>query len=456
MPEFLSPKTPERRKPLFREGQKVAVLRSNGELQSNWVVVSYDSIHQKYLVSDNEQPKVGRMSKLQSEEKLLEAQRLYRQQFEADNESSGIYMSEDSRLAKEAEIEERFRKAEEEFANIQLEEISEQEAAAIMDKVEIHGDEFAGEFLTTDKLVDAGLAPKFRLQVGELLLLFSSCPYEITDQRLAVMAYVKNGDALVARSYYLSNSHGVWRYLPEYLFNEEDKKINWYGKGYDEISITLPAALQIALARLSFESLLAQPDNAEFLLAGTAKKIKMTRKIDSNPPTYYGQIDKNPEEIGSKIEAALPSSPNETIWRIEKASPESMRVKNPEDEPEFSRLISSAQQKSANYGMVIMEVFLSKNGQYRYLFCRDGENRAWIGGIENDSPYQPVGLRKNWIKAGDLVTSAYDYASQAGGYGNYDKTNGHYVDMFKKYLSKVKLIRQYLESVENREIKNPD
>lgn len=452
MPEFLRAKTPETPKPLFREGQRVAVKRSDGSLETNWVVDVYDNVRGKYLVRENKQSQDKPIAKLQSEAQLLEAERLYRQRQIRENESSVIFMSQDSRIVEQAEIQERFRQAEEEFANIKLEEISERESAEIMDQVEIHGDEFAGEFLTAEKLAAAGLAPRFRVRIGELLLWFSSQPYKIIDDRLAIMAYVRQGEILVARSYYLSNSHGVWRYLPEYLYNESEKEIDWYGKGYDEISITLPAALQIALARLSFDSRPAQPESAEAVFAGTAKKINGMRKIDSDPPTYYGQVEANPKDIGSKIEAPPPIDINQTIIGKEKVRPERMRIKNFEDEPEFSRLIASAEQKSSVYGTITLEVFLSHNGQYRYLFCRDRENRAWIGGIENDSPYQPVGLRKNWIRTGDLTISAYDYISQAGGYGNHGKTSGNYIDMFDKYVSKIKIIKRYLESVENREI----
>jgi len=448
MAEFAPKKTPESKRLLFKEGQQVAVVRHSGALESDWEVMAYDTIKNKYLVGKKGADEDKTMVKLQTEEQLLAAQRLYQEQSAAAIAAAGIFMSEDSKLVRQSEIAERFRQAEEEFANIKLEDISDEESAALMRQVEIHGDEFAGELLTAEKLSAADLGPRFRVRIGELLFWFSSRPYEITGDRLAVMAYVQQDDRLVARSFYLSNSHGVWKYLPEYLYNETDKKINWYGKGYDEISITLPAALQIALARLSADSRPSEPENAEAVFAGTAKKIGSHSRYDANPPTYYAQVEAKPREIGSKIEAELPVE--RTIMFRKKARPESMRVKNAMDEPEFSRLIAAARQQSAIYGTITLEVFLSRNGQYRYLFCRDEENRAWIGGIENDSPYQPVGLRKNWIKAGDLCTSAYEYKSQEGGYGNYDKTKGNYVDMFDKYLSRVDIIKRYLASVRER------
>jgi hypothetical protein len=54
-----------------------------------------------------------------------------------------------------------------------------------------------------------------------------------------------------------------------------------------------------------------------------------------------------------------------------------------------------------------------------------------------------LGVRQNWIDAGDIDTPVDEYRSQDGGYG-VEVGRGQYVDMFPKYLSKIPLISDYI------------
>ena len=70
------------------------------------------------------------------------------------------------------------------------------------------------------------------------------------------MAYVKlkdksdrPGDFYVARSFYRSNSHGIWRYIPDYMMNNWDE-VTTYGKGFDAKSLNLPFGVQMALTEI--------------------------------------------------------------------------------------------------------------------------------------------------------------------------------------------------------------
>ncbi len=92
------------------------------------------------------------------------------------------------------------------------------------------------------------------------------------------------------------------------------------------------------------------------------------------------------------------------------------------------------------------------------MFCRDKNNRAWIGGIENNSPIRTIGLRERWISGGDLTTPAYEYSQMIKDedvlYANQNMRKGKYVDMFEQYLSKAPIIQDYLASQKVAKDKN--
>ena len=115
-----------------------------------------------------------------------------------------------------------------------------------------------------------------------------------------------------------------------------------------------------------------------------------------------------------------------------------------EYEPDFLKTVETFKQQSAISEEVTIEVIPSKNGQLQYLFCRDSDNYAWIGQIENLSQIKSTGLRQQWVDGGDLVTTRWQYRKEAGGFGSQrHPTHSHYVDMFPKYLSKMPVIKDY-------------
>ncbi len=309
--------------------------------------------------------------------------------------------------------------------NFKIETIDETLANEIFKKVKIEGDDLNGKKLTPEVLRSEGLLPKYKITIGETVYFFTSNGYNLTDSRIGVLAYVKKGDEIVVRSYYRSNSQGVWRYLPNYTV-DKDGDIDWYGKGYGEESITLPISIQESLTRITSEGIFDVKD-PDLVFVGTAKK-------HGKRNDYYEEIESEPKKIDGNFYS-----------RDKKISPENMRINN-ESSPDFSNRISAWKQKSNLYGEYSIEVFSSKDGKLKYMFCRDSKGRAWIGGIEDDSELQSTGLKKSWINGGDLTTPAYEYKSQDGGYGNRKLSKSGYVDMFENYLSKSPLIQEYLKS----------
>ncbi len=302
-----------------------------------------------------------------------------------------------------------------------------------MDKVELRNDPFNGASLTKENLQQAGLAPIQKVQINNTDVWLSK-PYVLGHGRIAVIGYVEDNGKLVARSFYRSNSQGVWRYMPSYLAS--GGHLDWYGKGHSEESVTLPIALQKALSTMKQTPISVQ--NPEAIFAGTAKDIALRARRDPNI-SYIIDVQKE----GTRLAGSFYKDAG-------KVPPEKITFTNPQEKPDFTKpIIAKWEQQTALYGRVTTEVIPSADGKFFYMFCRGTKGRAWIGGIEKDGNMTSHGIRENWIKGGDLTTPPDEYRSQTHGYGNNAKPNqkyGEYVDMFDNYLSKVPIIRDYLST----------
>lgn len=306
-------------------------------------------------------------------------------------------------------------------------EINATEVAMLMNQVEIHGDVFNGKKLTKEILVAEGLSPRYRVQIGDSIVWFSSTPYNLNGNRIAVVAYVQSGDKAVARSYYRSNSAGVWRYLPQY--EAIGGNIHWFSKGHGEDSLSLPFELQRALAEISqSDSPVLEVSDPDFILAGTARNI-------AENTTYEAEVSVVPIKLPGNFYTGDP---------LKKIDPESLKFENEQASPDFQNLVSSWKQYSDLYGEVTVEIFASRDKQFHYMFCQDGRGRVWVAAVESSGPIVSTGLKEHWVDAGSLTTPAYEYYSQDDNYGNNKLTSGRYVDMYAKYLSRTPVVQEYL------------
>ncbi len=310
-----------------------------------------------------------------------------------------------------------------------IEVLSDEESRTIFNIAEIHGDEFNGKMLTKEILQSEDLLPKYKAELDGSLIWFSSNVFEISDSRIAVIAYVRKGLSIVARSYYRSNSQGIWRYLPTCSV-DDNGEIARYNKGFGEESITLPISIQKVLAEITEDSpVLKLKHNSDLILAGT------TRNALSRA-TYTKIIETRPIKL------------NADLYQVEgKVSPERMHLSE-EQSPNFAKRLTSWKQDTDIYGTVYIDVFASNDGKLKFMFCNDSLGRAWIANVEDDSEIQTTGLKKNWVHAGDLTTPAYEYLEMSHGYGNTDMISGYYVDMYQNYLSKMDVIKEYKEWLE--------
>lgn len=341
--------------------------------------------------------------------------------------------------------------------------ISQQESKRILGATEIHGGEYKGFTLTPETLTQHGLAPKYKFEIQERDFVFSQPFLSDPEGHLAFIAYVQEGDTYVTRTFYRSNSQAMWRENPYFYINRKGEVM--YGKGYEEQSLNLATPLQEIL-----EDLIQSEDIIPNFPEAEAISLTTAPNIDSNGEKYRylyyaskSQDAPSKEDYAREARASSPHldyedqvnpapttlfgnfyvpNPNKQL-----PDPTTLRFERTEDEPNFSKKISTRNTDSSTYGKITLDVFPSGNGKFIYTFCRDDLKRAWIGRVEVEGEIQSTGLRKQWVDAGVLTIPAYEYDDQEGGYGNEDLRKGEYVDMYKNFHSKIPIIEAYQATV---------
>lgn len=311
-----------------------------------------------------------------------------------------------------------------------IEAVTVDEAERILASSEIHGDEFNRRRLTVDTLRAENLGPRYKTTIDGKTIWFSSAAYEVFD-RLAVIAYVEqNLGQYTARTYYRSNSHGIWKYLPRYSGYEAH--VNHFNKGFGQESISLPWQSQKALAEVSRNCIRVSDPKLTFV--GTART---TDNYNAND-TYLAGVNRRGDHL-SGVGHTQPTHGG-------KNSPERVLISHPEQRPNFQQRVATWNYTTDIYGAVTAEVYASQDQTLQFVFCRDARNRVWIASVENvTSAPGPTGLRGDWVDAKDLTTPAFDYNDEAEGYGNNGLRAGrYYVDMYQNYISKMPVIQEYL------------
>ena len=331
----------------------------------------------------------------------------------------------------------------------------------LLARVEIHGSPIGGKNLMMITLAIEGLAPKYEAALGDVRMYFSP-PYFVANKKYAaVVGYVEAPNPetrereFVARTFYISNSQDMWRYLPD---RETDVlgEIHWFGKGHfgkSEESLNLPSVVQKLLAEvMRKEGKPKEIRDPELVFAGTAREVDPYSMYGGEPRTGDEQRSYvlRVEQRGRKLKGDFyPTDPESKL----RTPPETMVFKDKNEEPDFSLPpVLTWETQGRLYGTVHHEVFPSKNNLYRFHFCRDDQGRTWIGGIEIvGGELLSNGVTPNWIDAGDLTTPAYEHLRIARWpTGNLHPTDPGYQDMFATYLIQIPVIRKYLKDVDRR------
>lgn len=300
-----------------------------------------------------------------------------------------------------------------------------QEAQEVLNNAEFRADLFSGRRLTKEILASEGLIPTYKLVLPNVTMWLSPL-YLVLGKRPAVVGYIQTeGTPVVIRSFYRSNSQGVWRYLADYRLN--NGFFDWYAQGHASDTITASLILQKTLGEIGQNpTAYKKVESSDLTLAGTARERR------NNMP-YIGSAGKP-----VRLKGHFYSESNE------KPAPETLIFINPDQEPNFDKRLTSWTKRTPIYDDISVEVYASKDASLHFMFCKDNEGRAWIAHVEQaNGTFTSTGVITPWIDAGLLVAPAYEYTTLAGPYGNTEKRKGPYVDMYKNYLSKIPVIARY-------------
>jgi len=311
----------------------------------------------------------------------------------------------------------------------------------VVGKTQILGRPFNGRTLTVDDLHRLKLIPIQEFTIKERTIYLSDI-FKTPARRLGCIAYVQKDDTYSAHTFFLSRSQGVWRLVRRYRFEiTEDgrEKPNWHDKGFGEESLFAPYPTQNAL-KVS-NPILDIGEEAELVYFGTCVSIQ----------------DKDQyEEVISKEPILLKGNFYSDQKKV-KIAPEELLFNNTDDEPDFSIVRGSWKTDLPLYGAATVRAFWSKDERLCYLFNQTDKGRIWVSGIDNRSALTELGIREQWVKAGDLTTPPWEYlmdfdeetgvymTDQTGGYGDVENRHKSYVDMWKNYLSKIPIIIEYSE-----------
>ncbi|MBR3132026.1 hypothetical protein IKG33_01260 [Candidatus Saccharibacteria bacterium] len=320
----------------------------------------------------------------------------------------------------------------------------------ILELTKIDGDAllFQGQerHLTPNDLKRMNLGPRYETILDNVTIGLSDT-FRV-GSRDAVIGYVFTPDGqFKARSYYRSNSAGTWRYLPDYI-KDENGIVSWYGKAYSEESLTLPFELQQTLNNIAKSGPIETNGiNPQLAFLGTAKKYTdeeydTHQKAETLSGDYYKEINKNPAFDFSD-------------FSYQRMPPELLRIPG-SNAPDFSNELGSFNIDHPLYGDVKTRLFQSFNQKLRYLMCEryseDGDINAWIGNIETNAPITSTGLRSNWVFAGDFITPLYEHDSMTDGYGDTSDAKNGYQSMWKNYLSETPIIQSYMHDVHHQNL----
>lgn len=319
--------------------------------------------------------------------------------------------------------------------NARLERISVPEAKGILHNTRITGRRDGAIFPVTEAIGERFPAlPIYRLTINNPPMAEEPNPkvhfwlttaYQLApnDPRVCITAFVgENEHATKMRSFYLSQSLGLWRVLPFYFFDPQTGEENHYGKGYfnDDV-ITIPE-LQRSFAEITsrHNQMPSIKNGQRLFFAGSfgfpeGNVIYSQLDLNQNLPSdqrYLEQVD-FVQEVQPFIKrlkgnfyprrmGLIRIPPEELLFDADGLS----------QKPDFSKKIAEWQQFSPMYGMINTTVFHSVDGDYGYLFNKIYTNQAWIAAVfENNQPVTTLGVPRISVGAGNLATGKYEHTN---------------------------------------------
>jgi len=330
---------------------------------------------------------------------------------------------------------------------VKIEPVTAERAGEMLGRAVIDGDPWRGgnleRHLSTHNLAVAKLGPAYEIVMSAGQVYVSKI-FQLTNGVVGAIAYIPERDGYRVRSFYKENNQILWRYLPDYI-RRGDGGIDRFCFGQAQESVTLPLELQEALVKIEQEygamSLVANSAayEPEFFLTGTAHAYETLQEYQTlwsygrMKGDYYVQVSRDAMNHDFGLNGMS-----------RKKAPYTLSI-DYNRAPDFEQQVVEFELDTVDAGRVTAEGFLSHDGQYNWLFCRDAKGRAWVEYVEVVSPLTSTGLRRDWVVMGDFTTKLYEHNAQAGIYGDRNDTRGARQCMWNNYLSNVPLIHEYVK-----------
>ncbi len=251
--------------------------------------------------------------------------------------------------------------------------------------------------LTPEYLASQGLEPVESITIGNTTIHISR-PYS-DGSRLFAVGYVEIDGKLYTRSYYKSNSQGVWRVAS----HRGDR--GWFGKGIGEKLMSLPTPVQQRLSILDKNPLnFSDPNVANNIFYGGLEYRPGRSSQYANLPEDFKQGLSN-QRLGKLGSFTDPDNPTTWIWT------------DPNYAPDFNKITQTYNHAACpNQICKDVDAFIvrSRDNKIEYLFFRDKQTgKVWIASSEIvDSRLNSYGIHRTAVDLDRLAMPIWEYGEQ--------------------------------------------
>lgn len=229
--------------------------------------------------------------------------------------------------------------------SVEIDLVPQDELAHVLERCEVHGSAFRGAKLMISDLTRLGMEPNYKLTIDDRALYLAGQLYLSAPRRVAIIAYVQDGrgedggEKFTVRSYYRSNSQGgSWRYLPGVA--EDEGRIFWYSKGFDENSLSLRRELLEVIQYIRVRGGIRDDLNAQDrdrLFAGTTWKPRFgggRERVGDGENTYINVTDVRGHTLNTDTWTSDPSLKRRTPAHL-------VKVSRPEEQPDIEHCLQT-------------------------------------------------------------------------------------------------------------------
>jgi len=330
------------------------------------------------------------------------------------------------------------------MAEIGLVKTNESEVKKILKATTIRGDAWIKDRierrLSTQILLRNGLHPRYKITFSGIPMTFSGS-FRV-GTRDVIIGYIEFNGETVARSYYRNNSQGIWRYLPDYALrrNNAGRSEVWCGQAYADEMLILPALLQKELTAIAAEGLIKNIiDEPEFLFVGTAKRYESMKEYLAY--RKEGQLTGDIYQEVSTRPTVVFSGGNKT-----KSRPTDLVIEDENARPDFSRAISEWSMSTGLFGKITAYSYLSKDLSLEYVFRRRPKT-ACLSPLHRyqKATSPPLVSILNGLTPATYPLHFMNYC-KSDGFGDDNDIKGGYICMWKKYISKITIVKEFLRA----------